>query len=159
LGWELCQRSIPMILDRLENADRYAGLHPDFARALAFLRRTDLAQLAPGRYEIDGRRVDAVVAKAPGRSRDAARLETHRRYIDIQFVLAGTDEMGWRALGRCQTPDGPYDTEGDCQLFADRPEAWIAVAPGALAIFFPEDAHAPLVAQGELHKVVVKVAV
>jgi len=38
------------------------------------------------------------VESVPGRAREAAKLECHRRYIDIQLVLEGVDEMGWKAL-------------------------------------------------------------
>lgn len=148
-----------MILARLEESDRYASLTPGFSQALAFLRRPDLAQLAPGRYEIDGARVYASVMQAPGKTRDAARLEAHRRYIDVQYLVAGTDEMGWKSKPSCREAQGEYDATKEVEFYADKPEAWVAVPPGHLVIFFPEDAHAPMVATGMLHKVVVKVAV
>jgi len=67
--------------------------------------------------------------------------------------------MGWKSRPLCETPDGDYDADKDVEFFADRPDAWTAVGAGAFAIFFPEDAHAPLVGTGELHKIVVKIAV
>jgi len=148
-----------MLLTRLEEADRYVNLHPGLAAALAFLRRPDLAQLAPGRHEIDGERIYAVVIQAPGRSREAVRLEAHRKYLDVQFALTGTDQMGWKSTPACKQPQGEYDPAKDVVLFDDAPQTWVAVEPGHLAVFFPEDAHAPMVAEGNLHKVVVKLAV
>lgn len=112
-----------------------------------------------GRYEIDGDRVYAMVAKEPGRTRSDALLETHQNYIDIQLVLTGTDGMGWKPASRCLQPSTTYDPKADFQLFRDEPDAWVSTAPGAFAIFFPEDAHMPLISPGRLHKVVVKVAV
>lgn len=148
-----------MICDVLENADRYVSLHEGFAKAFAFLRRSDLRELTAGRYDIDGERVFAIVAKSPGRGRAEARLEVHEKYIDIQMVLAGADEMGWKAASRCRQPSGPYDPEADIRFFDDPPAAWFPVEPGMFAIFFPEDGHLPLVSSGEIHKVIVKVAV
>jgi len=148
-----------MILARLEEADRYAGLHSGFAKAFAFLRRSHLPQLAPGRHEIDGDRVYAMVIQAPGRARDAAKLEAHRKYIDVQYAVAGTDEMGWKSTPACTRRESDYDVEKEVEFFADPPTAWVAVPPGHFVIFFPDDAHAPMVAEGNLHKVVVKVAV
>jgi YhcH/YjgK/YiaL family protein len=147
-----------MILDRLEQADRYLDLQPGFAAAFAFLRRPDLAQLAVGRYDIDGDRVYALVQRAAGRQPEAGRLEAHRRYIDIQFVIAGADTMGWRSTPTCRQVDAAYDPAKDAELYADTPDAWLAVGPGSFAIFFPEDAHLPLIGEGDIHKVVVKVA-
>lgn len=148
-----------MILDTLANADRYAALNKRFPRAFEFLRSTDLKALAPGRYPIDGENIVAIVEKVAGRSRDAAKLECHRKYIDIQLVLDGTDEMGWKPLCDCREPLADYHAEKDIQFFRDAPASWIATPPGAYCIFFPEDAHAPLVATGEIRKVIVKVAV
>ena len=148
-----------MILDRLEQSELYAPLHPLFPKAFAFLRETDLAALPLGRHEVDGEEVFAIVARNPARPHERARLEAHRKYIDIQVVLAGTDEMGWKSRSRCTSPDGEYDADADIEFFADLPDAWVAVDAGAFAVFFPEDAHALLVGEGELHKVVVKVGV
>ena len=148
-----------MILDRLERSELYAPLHPLLPKAFAFLRETDLVALPLGRHEIDGEHLFAIAAREPARSREQARLEAHRKYIDIQVVLAGADEMGWRARSRCTSPDGEYDADADIEFFADPPDAWVAVEAGAFAVFFPGDAHAPLVGEGVLHKVVVKVAV
>ena len=148
-----------MILSTLANADRYAALHPLFPRAFEFMRNTDLLALAPGRYPIVGEQLFAIVESVPGRTRADAQLECHRRYIDIQLVLEGTDEMGWKALADCREPVSDYSAEKDIQFFHDVPATWIATPPGAFCIFFPDDAHAPLVATGTIRKAIFKIAV
>ena len=148
-----------MILDVLKNARRYLDLHKGFAKAIDFLSRPDLQELPAAKYELDGDRVYAMVSREPGRRKEDALLETHEKYIDIQLVLAGTDEMGWKPRSLCKQPTGEYDHATDMQFFADEPDAWIATQSGAFVIFFPEDAHMPLISSGQLHKVVVKVAV
>lgn len=148
-----------MILDVLENTHRYLAMNKGFAKAMAFLMRPDLHVLPVNRYEIDGDRVYAMVAMESGRRRENALLETHEKYIDIQLVLAGTDEMGWKAMSACRQAKDEYDQQADIQFFADAPDIWFPVRPGFFVIFFPEDAHLPLISSGQLHKVVVKVAV
>ncbi len=148
-----------MILDVLENAHRYGALNAGFAKGFEFLSRPDLQELPVGKYEIDGDRIYAMVAKEPGRKKEEALLETHERYIDIQFILAGTDTMGWKPKSLCNQPTKEYDQSRDIQFFADKPDAWLATESGAFAIFFPEDAHMPLISSGQVHKVVVKVVV
>lgn len=148
-----------MIFDILANADRYAALHPLFPRAFAFLRETDLMALAPGRYPIEGESLFAIVEEANGRSRREARLECHRRYIDIQLVLTGIDEMGWKPVRDCHEPVADYSDKRDIRFFQDEPASWIATPPGAFCVFFPEDAHAPLVGTGSIRKLVLKIAV
>jgi biofilm protein TabA len=148
-----------MILDTLAQADRYAALHPLFARAFEFLRSTDLDALAPGMHTIQGEQLFAIVEDCAGRTRAEAKLECHRRYIDIQLVLEGVDEMGWKPLAECVDPATDHDGARDIRFFNDAPSSWIATPPGSFCLFFPEDAHAPLVSAGRVRKVVVKIAV
>lgn len=148
-----------MVIDYLENADRYARLHPAFAGGFSFLRRADMAQLPDGRHPIDGDRLFAIVAHDEGRGREQSLLEAHRRYIDIQFVIGGEDCIGWLPIADCARVSSPYDSASDLEFFFDRPATWLAVPPGAFAIFYPEDAHAPLATRGPIHKAVLKVAV
>ena len=147
-----------MIFSTLSQSDRYAALHSLFPRAIEYIRNTDLMSLAPGHHPILGEDLFAIVEHMPGRTREAAQLEVHRRYIDIQLVLEGIDEMGWRPLIECSEPADEYSAERDIRFFRDAPAAWIATPPGAFCIFFPEDAHAPLVSSGSIRKVVLKIA-
>jgi len=147
-----------MIFDTLANAERYAVLHPLFPRAFEFIRNTDLLTLAPGRYPIVGDDLFVIVESVAGRSREEAKLECHRNYIDLQLVLEGVDEMGWKALSDCREAVADYSEERDVQFFRDTPASWIATPPGAFCIFFPEDAHAPLVSTGSIRKMIFKIA-
>jgi len=146
-----------MIVDTLAQSGRYAALHPAFARAFEFLTAADPGSLAPGRYDIDGDRMYVSIDHQEGRGRDGARLEAHRRYIDIQLTLLGDEEIGWSPLEACSMAT-PYDAARDISFFDSRPHAWLAVPAGTLAIFFPDDAHAPLAGHGPLRKAIVKVA-
>ena len=146
-----------MIFDRLDNLVRYAALHPGFAAAAAVVARGELGDLAPGKHALDGDRLAVVIVKEPGRGHPV--LEAHRRYIDIQITLAGEDVIGWRPLCDCQQVTSPYDAEKDIAFFGDAPETSFAVGEGRFAIFFPDDAHAPLSGHGSPHKAVFKVAV
>jgi biofilm protein TabA len=148
-----------MIFSSLSQADRYAHLHPLFSRAFNYIRDTDLFALAPGRYNIVGDDLIAIVEQVQGRTREAAKLEAHRHYIDIQLVLDGIDEMGWKPLADCYNPMSEHSMEKDIRFFHDAPASWIATPPDAFCIFFPEDAHAPLVSNGQIRKVIFKVAV
>lgn len=146
-----------MITDKLEWAENYYHRHPAFKEAFEFLSSKNLSKLPIGKQEIDGDRLFYSISKGYGRSRTEAKLEAHRKYFDIQYVISGNEEMGWSPLALCDDIDTEYNVEKDIEFFNNEPEKWTQVPPGSFAIFFPEDAHAPMVGNGEIHKVVVKV--
>lgn len=146
-----------MILSALSQFDRYTALHPLFPRVFDYIRTNDLYNTAPGRYNIAGDDLIAIVEHVQGKTKELARLECHRRYIDIQLVLAGMDEMGWKPLADCLNPVSDYSAEKDIQFFRDAAASWVAVPPDHFTIFFPEDAHAPLVGHGPIRKVIFKI--
>lgn len=149
-----------MITDDLANSAIYEQLHPLFPAAFARLRQlatqTDLPE---GGIEIDGERIHAGVTRRNGKSAAEARVETHRRYIDIQYVVDGTDRIGWMPLSDCRGPLG-YNDSKDVEFYEDRPGMWFDLSAGRFAVFFPHDAHAPMANEGRpIVKIVIKVAV
>jgi YhcH/YjgK/YiaL family protein len=148
-----------MILDVVANEERLAKVHPGFGPALEYLRRTNLSQLPEGRQEIDGSRLYALVIRGQGKGQKGAKLEAHRRYIDIQYSITGSDVIGWKPTATCRDPEQAYDEQKDLQFFRDAADSWVTIPEGSFGIYLPEDAHAPAAAEGPLHKIVVKVAV
>jgi YhcH/YjgK/YiaL family protein len=146
-----------VILDTLVQSGRYTGLHPSFPRAFDFLTTTNLTALAPGRHEIDEDRLFVLIDRQDGRGHAGARLEAHRRYIDIQLTLEGAEEIGWLPLAACERGTD-FDAAKDIGFFDAAPRVWLPVPPGSFTIFFPEDAHAPLAGRGPLLKAIVKIA-
>jgi YhcH/YjgK/YiaL family protein len=148
-----------MILDTAANEARLKQLHPGFGAALEYLRRTDLAQLSEGRQEIDGSRLFALVIRGQGKGLKSAKLEAHRRYIDIQCSISAPDVIGWKPLAACNDSELAFDEQKDLQCFRNTPDSWVTIPAGSFGIVFPEDAHAPMGTEGPIHKIVVKVAV
>jgi biofilm protein TabA len=148
-----------MIFSTISQADRYAKLHPLFPRAFEYIRNTDLSSLTAGIHQIIDKKLFVIVEEAQGRTREEARLECHRRYIDIQLVLEGSDEMGWKPLADCKQPVSDYSEERDIRFFNDTADSWIGTPANTFCIFFPDDAHAPLVSEGKIRKLIFKIAV
>ncbi len=146
-----------MLLDTLENAAKYAGLNNGLTEGFGFLDQPGLAKLSDGKYEIAGDRVFAIVDRTQGRKVEDAELEGHRKYIDIQYVISGEESMGWAPReGLVNSVD--YDAEKDLEFFAGEPESIVRVPAGSFAVFLPSDAHLPLIGEGPIHKVIIKVA-
>ncbi|MBI5473353.1 MAG: YhcH/YjgK/YiaL family protein [Ignavibacteriae bacterium] len=146
-----------MVLDVIENSKRYVTLHPHFRSVLETLSL--MKTVGSENLVIDGEMVYIIFSQQVGKRREEVFLEAHKKYIDIHFCFEGEEEIGWRAVQHCISPDKPYDEEKDFMTFTDKPESWLSLSPGSFAIFFPEDAHALMVSDGLVKKAVVKVAV
>lgn len=144
-----------MIIDRLENLEKYTSLNPLFAQAVEFLKSNDLAALELGKTELQGKDLFVNVTETKPKAKEEARLETHRDFIDIQIPLSGTEVMGYTAA--CLPADAPYNEEKDITFFEGPAESYIAVKPGMFAIFFPQDGHAPGITPDGVKKIIVKV--
>lgn len=149
-----------MILDHLTNASLYQNLSPRIAQGLAALRTANLHLQPDGRYEIDGSRLFALVQRYDTKPAEQGKWESHRKYIDIQYLAQGTEVIGIAPLTQ-MTVTQPYSDEKDVQFLAGHGDK-ITLSAGMFAIFFPHDVHMPTlaVAQPEaVLKVVLKIAI
>jgi len=148
-----------MILTDLKGLERYAKLYKGFEEALEYLNRNDLASLALGRETILGDAVFCNCSEYETKCGEAV-YEAHRSYIDIQYVARGEEKMGYLPVDEL-TVTQEYDADKDC-LFGVGNGSYFDAPAGTVAIFFPEDAHAPGLAKNGAEKVkkcVVKVRV
>lgn len=152
-------KKITMIVDNLANAANYFTLHPLFEKAFDYIRQLDMESAPTGSVEIEGKQLRASIVETALKAADAARLETHKKFIDIQIPIARAETFGWKSLATLSSPDAGYDEGNDIEFFADKPSAMVTVQPGEFVIFSPEDGHAPLIGEGLTKKIIIKVAV
>jgi YhcH/YjgK/YiaL family protein len=132
-----------MILDRLEESIHYAPLGRRFAAGFAYLRETDLVNLADGRYEIDGKNVLAIVQAYLPKSYAEGRWEAHRDHADIQFIASGAEQMGVTPMNGV-TVETPYDPATDVEFYRSGVAGkFFEVNAGEFALFYPHDVHMP----------------
>ena len=140
-----------MIIDTLDNLGKYVGLNPLFADVMEFLEQNDLSTMDEGKHPIKGADLFVNIQMAKGRSREAAVLESHVRMIDIQLPLDADETFGYSPV--CDLPDYEYNPEKDMTKYGDTPsQTYVTVKPGQMAIFFPQDGHAPCITEKEVIK-------
>lgn len=148
-----------MIADLLSLSDRYASLHPGLAAGFRFLRALP-AGAAEGRHEVDGDRLFGLVQAYRTTPAAERKLEHHRKYADIQYMISGEEIIEHVPLMGLRV-DTPYDLAKDFGLVGDPAvRSSLVLQPGHFGIFFPEDAHKPGCVSREamaVRKVVVKV--
>lgn len=131
-----------MICDHIKNRQKVT-LADSFDKAFAFLEQ--LTDATPdGTYELDGRKVYAMVQSYDTVPGEPPKLEVHRKYIDIQYTISGTEVLAWTPCGETIPEETPYNPENDA-AFLQIPEkteiAHLEMKPGMFAVFFPGDAH------------------
>ncbi len=149
-----------MIIDTLANASKYFSLHPSFAKAFDYINQNNVATLADGIYETpEGLKV--IVNTGMGKTAQAslAKFECHDKNIDIQLCVKGLETMAWKPREKCLTPNGEYNPDKDVRFFSDAPDMYFQLTDGQFTVFFPEDVHAPMIGDGEIKKVVIKVKI
>ena len=146
-----------MIIDTLNNADKYISLHPRFAKAFEFIKSQNLESIEVGKLEIDGKDIHASVSLKDGVKKEDAKFEAHNNYIDIQVCPTGTEQIGWKPRSKAVTPKEDYNAEKDVIFYKDQPDTYFELNAGQFAIFYPEDVHAPMIGEGPIKKLVVKV--
>jgi YhcH/YjgK/YiaL family protein len=148
-----------MIIDSILGLERYRKMNDGFEKAFKFLRSNDLLKIETGSYEIDGDNVFAMVSENDLKNIEDAKLEVHDSYIDIQVPISANEIFGWKDRAMCNTGEGQYDDKKDIAFFDDEPEVFCTVNPFQIVIFFPNDAHAPLIGNGKIKKIVIKVKI
>jgi biofilm protein TabA len=147
-----------MIIDTLANADKYASIHPLFAKAFEYIKATDLAAIEDGKFEVS-EGLKAIVATKIGMTaqESEAKFECHNNNIDIQICIKGNETFGWKSRNDCKNQKGEYNSEKDVLFFNDEPTMHFTLVGGEFVIFFPEDVHAPMIGEDEIKKMVIKV--
>ena len=148
-----------MILDSIKNAELYYSLNPRLKVAFDWLAECNPKTLAAGRHSILGDEVFVNVMELDLRPRYEALLEVHDKYIDIQVIVGGIgkEEFGWSERKDCKKAKGEFDTERDIQLFTDQPQTFYTMKEGQFTILMSEDAHAPMLGEGHIKKMIFKV--
>ena len=147
-----------MIFDSLKNSALYYPVSPRLEKAFGFIASTDWETMEPGIHELDGKDIYVNVMERELKQKPDAKLEIHNEYIDIQVLIRGVEEsFGWSERKDLKLPLGEFSVEKDIQLFDDVPQTYYTMRPGQFTVLFPEDGHAPMVGEGSVRKIIVKV--
>lgn len=136
-----------MIFDSIANIGQYAGVHHRFKQVIEFLNSNDASQLEPGKYEIDGTHLFALVQQYETKLKDNSIWEAHKKYFDIQYIVKGEELMGHAPIAFTEVTT-PYKDDSDYALFAAN-GSYILVPEGYFTFFAPQDVHMPCVAVSE----------
>lgn len=145
-----------MVIDTIENLEKYASLNPLFNDVIDFIKANDLNALEAGKHFIKGSDLFVNIQCAKGKTKEEALLETHRKMIDIQIPLSTSETFGYTPLG--DLPEAEYNEEKDITKYQGAANTYVTCKPGEFAIFFPQDGHAPCISdEAEIKKAIFKI--
>lgn len=151
-----------MILSQISDGSRYESISEGLKTAIDWLKNYNASEFVKGVTVIGqfcGRDI-LVKAEEPALlPREKAQLEAHREYIDIHVPLKGTEIIGWTPVECLKLPRGEYKAENDIIFYGDAAHSLLHVKVGQMAVFFPEDAHAPNIGLGNHRKLCIKIPV
>lgn len=145
-----------VIFSTLTDTARVESLHPLLPELFRYVRTHDLLHMPCGRIELDGDRLFINNSNPQCLTAEEQVLEVHRRYLDVHILLEGEETIGWSPLAELKMEQQAYDAEADCALYADRPSTYVTLRPGQWLMAWPEDAHAPIIGQGKIRKLIAK---
>ncbi len=152
-----------MVLDRLENYKIYSGLGSGIEHGLEILRSGKLNSFSAGKHAIDGEKLYAIIQEYNPCRPAECKFESHRKYIDIQCLITGSEVIGYCGISKLKI-ETAYDEEKDVILYSDKYEhgCGIIISAGEFAVFYPDDAHMPMLAANgqeneKIKKIVLKI--
>ena len=148
-----------MILAKLTDSSRYENLHPLFKQLFDYVKSNDLLNMDLGRIELQGDDLFINNSEPVLLSKEKQILEVHQQYIDVHIPLNGNEIVGWKALSDLHGPMQPFDVEKDFAIYDEPASTYLEVKPGEFLIVYPEDAHAPIIGEGKLRKLIAKVKI
>lgn len=145
-----------MVIDTLDNLEKYVSLNPLFAEVVKFINENDLTKLETGKHPILGDDLFVNIAVAHGKTEEEATIEAHRQMIDIQIPMNTEETYGYSPVK--DLPEVEYNEAKDCTLYPGvKAQTLVTCKPGQFAIFFPQDGHQPCIGKGDIHKAIFKV--
>lgn len=144
--WGGLQLQPSKTIDTKEFARQYHLNKKYWDEAFAYLKNTNLSTIAKGKYPIDGDNVFASVTTDSTKDFEKTNWESHKKYVDIQYVITGEEKIGVCPVTKA-TVTKPYDEKRDAANYSADGKLYIAKS-GTFFIFFPSDAHRPNITTG-----------
>lgn len=157
---QICTNPIePKALTLSADVEKAYSSFSSFKAVFDYIKKTDLTKLPDGKYDIDGDNAFVKVFDCKKRQQKDAFLEAHKDYIDLQYMIKGTETMGLKSTKDCKTVKDAYSKEEDIMFFSDSYDKFATIKTGEFIILFPSDAHAPDIGMAPTRKAVFKIKV
>lgn len=133
-----------MILDTILNANQYSAIHKGITQIIETIKPYTSENFVEGRISLCGDDLFLVFAEYDTQPVEKVLAESHRKYIDIMYVIEGYETVYVKSSDKLKNIREEYDPKIDAILAdTDEDASAIFLSPGSLLILFPQDAHTP----------------
>ena len=146
-----------MILTDVNSCWRYEPLNPLFHKLFDYFRSFKAEDFAPGKVVLQGKELYVNLNEMDGKTPETSKMEGHLRYIDVHFLIEGTERVGCVDITDAKNPISAYDEVKDRKFYSDPSTYFVDLRPGQMVIVFPEDLHQPNISEGHIKKMTAKV--
>jgi len=127
-----------MIVCPWKDLKRYASVIPGLEEAIE--AANNLQSYEPATVPLSGSN-KILVQQITTKPWEGQKLEAHREFLDIQYIVKGKEVVGWAPLDTL-TPADEFNTAKDKGMYAGKNYP-MEIAEGYCYVVYPEDAHAP----------------
>lgn len=134
-----------MIIDSIANCEKYYSVHPSLKKAFEALAAID-GNVPDERIVVDGDNIFINLSTYTNKNVDECLFESHKKYIDIQYVIDGSEKIDVCDTKTVKATDDRLDSDDiafyeNTSVFTD-----VYLTAGMFVVLFPGEAHRPCVA-------------
>lgn len=145
----------------IENTEINERIDEKITEVLSYMETIDLQELPVGKYVVDDD-VYYMVQEYETKSIDQCRIESHKKYVDIQWIINGAERIDVSDIYALALEE-EYDDVKDVMFWKETSQlSQMVLRDGSYAIFYPQNAHRPSIAINKsamVKKVVIKIKI
>lgn len=146
-----------MIFGNLNRSNKHEMSIHFMKDVISFVSKVSDSSFNNSKQEINSDDLFAIFYK--GSAGEEYRLEAHKKYIDLHYIYKGCDTIAYEPVETCGEVSEAYSEEKDVMFFGGKASNEITLKKNEFAVFFPEDAHSPLIGTKECWKIIFKIKV
>lgn len=150
-----------MIVDQLINFDLYKGKNEKIDQAIDYIKNNNFEGLVPKTYEVEGDDLFFNLIEYETKAVEDRFWESHKRYIDLHYILEGTEFIGYEQFGRMNIKE-TYNAADDYFILEGSLHSKVQLQKGDFMICYPDDVHMTAIKVNEpisVRKIVFKVKI
>ena len=129
--------------------------NPYFSKALEIITKTDFSRLDDGTFNLESDDFFYLLLTYKTKNNiDETKAESHKKYIDLQYVIYGEELLGYSSLSNPEPSNSDYNAEKDISFHnVVSNENFLILKKDMFAVLFPDEIHRSGLSNKEIRSV------